>query len=166
MLSIRTSQLDTFDSTEPIIASDESLRKYSSCMDIEKDSLPEFSVWLQRQLKRRGWSGSELARRMDLNHAGTVNNWLAGRRALKDGELIRRLAEALSVHQDEILELLDMRDGGADHMSLAVRRLQPLIDSVQWNEGTYRMVESLLVSIREMQSGTFTEPKASWEDDE
>lgn len=133
-------------------------------MDDTNSSLPEFAQWLRRQTHRRGWSGAELARQADVSPA-TATRWLNGERQPREGKHIHRLAEALNIHQDEILELLDMRDGGADHMSLAVRRLQPLIDSVQWNEGTYRMVEGLLVSIRDMQSGAFTEPKASWEEE-
>lgn len=91
---------------------------------------------------------------------------MRGTRVPRDPEHIRLLADVLGIHQDEILEQLDMRDGGADRMSLAVRRLQPLIDSVQWNEGMFRLVESTLENLRALQSGTFTEPRASWEDEE
>lgn len=139
--------------------------KYSYHMEIMEDSVPPFAAWLQRQIRRRGWSGAELSRRTDIPPA-TISRWVNGLRAPRDGDHIRRLSDALSVHQDEILEQLDMRDGGADHMSLAVRRLQPLIDSLQWDEGLYRLVEGQLESLRAMQAGQFTEPRASWEDEE
>lgn len=50
-------------------------------------------------------------------------------------------------------------------MRLTVRRLQPLIGSVQWDVGSYRLIESTLENLRNMQSGAFTEPRASWEDE-
>lgn len=124
----------------------------------ETDTAPDFTAWLNRQVERRGWSGSELARRMDIL-PGTANNWLAGRRRLSDRKLILRMAEVLDVHQDEILEQLDMREGGADHMSLAVRRLQPLIDSIQWNEDAFQLAESMLVGIRRMREGEYEIPE-------
>lgn len=55
---------------------------------------------------------------------------------------------------------------GSEGPSDAVRRLQPLIDSLQWNEPMFRLVEDTLGNLRKIQSGTFAEPKASWEEDE
>ncbi len=165
MLSQNTSKIDKYESTGSIIAPPVSAVKYSFYMNNEQADTGQFPEWLRRQIDRRGWSGAELGRRMDVP-TGTVNNWLRGDRKLTDAGLIHRMATALNVHQDEILELLDLRDGGADRMSLAVRRLQPLIDSIQWNEGTYKLVESTLENLRALQTGAFKEPKASWEEEE
>lgn len=138
---------------------------YCFSMEDETTSPSQFPAWLQRRLDRRGWSAADLHRESGIAPQ-TISKWLLGERTPRKPDLIHRLAVALSVHQDEILEQLDMRDGGADRMSLAVRRLQPLIDSVQWNEGAFRLVEGTLANLRAMQTGAFTESRANWENEE
>lgn len=117
--------------------------KYISIMEKDNDSLPPFSRWLKRQLQRRGWSGPDLAREMDVA-PGTTWNWINGKRKLTDPTLIRKMSHALNVHQDEILEQLDIREGGADRMSPAVRRLAPVIDSYDFSDEQLDTIEGVI----------------------
>lgn len=126
--------------------------------------------YIRDERERRGWTQTELAEKAGVPKQ-TVNRLETGTTKLPGALIRRQLADALGVQHLDLLiaagEItVEEANPPADTRSAAVRRLQPLIDSVQWNEGTYRMVEGLLVSIRDMQSGAFTEPKASWEDEE
>lgn len=126
-------------------------------MDTNQEVPSPFPQWLRRQIDRRGWSGAELGRQMGVP-TGTVNNWLRGDRRLTDADLIHRMAEALNVHQDEILEQLDLRGTGADHMSLSVRRLAPTIDRYNWTQDQLDQLEGVIDSLGRMHAGTFEVP--------
>lgn len=117
-------------------------------MTNDTDALPPFSIWLERQLVRRGWNGSDLARAMDVA-PGTVWNWTHGKRRLRDSDLIRRMAEAFQINQDVILEQLDLRDGGADRMTLAVRALAPTIDAYDWSDEDLEHLRNQIESLAE-----------------
>lgn len=126
-------------------------------MEDSGHQLPPIALWLRRQLVRRGWKSADLVRATDLS-SGTISRWLNGQRIPRDGEHIRLLADALNVHQDEILEQLNMRDGGADRMSLAVRRLAPTIDSYNWTKEQLDQLEGIISSLGKMHAGSFQVP--------
>lgn len=126
-------------------------------MESSEDARAQFAPWLRRQLQRRGWNAAELSRRTGLA-SGTISRWLNGQRTPRDGEHIHLLAQALALHQDEILERLEMRDGTADHMSLAVRRLSPVIDRYDWSEEALEQLARVIDSVGRMYAGTFDVP--------
>ena len=51
-----------------------------------------------------------------------------------------------------------MRDGGADRMSLAVRRLAPTIDSYNWTKEQLDQLEGIISSLGKMHAGSFQVP--------
>lgn len=143
MLSLDSPISKDIFSPDTIISPADAMCKYISTMEKDNDSLPPFSKWLKRQLLRRGWSGPDLAREMELS-PGTTWNWLNGKRKLSDPVLIRRMADALNVHQDEILEQLNIRESGADRMSPAVRRLAPVIDAYNFSDEQLDTIEGVI----------------------
>lgn len=132
--------------------------KYSYSMERIDPEPVQFSVWLRRQLDRRGWSGAEFARQADVLPA-TATRWINGDRQPRSGEHIRKIADALRIHQDEILELLEMRDGDADRMSFAVRRLAPVIDKYEWGEEQLEALAGIIDNAGKLYSGVFEIPK-------
>jgi transcriptional regulator with XRE-family HTH domain len=87
----------------------------------------------------------------------TVHTWLKGNVTLPHIDARRRLAKHFGMSHVELLVAIgELEEYEAnlptDPRSEAVRRLQPKIDSVSWDEMRYRAVESLLDLIANPQS--------------
>lgn len=67
----------------------------------------EFADWLEREMRRRGWSASELARRLGMRRQ-TVYKWLASER-LPEPDSASKLATVLGVHVDAVLTMARIR---------------------------------------------------------
>lgn len=71
-----------------------------------------FGAWLQRQLVRREWNQSDLARRSGI-HTSRISDWVNGKRA-PSTENAERLADALGVSVDEVLTAAGHRPDPVD----------------------------------------------------
>lgn len=78
----------------------------------------------------------------------TISRWYSEGRT-PDVPSIRVLISTLDVHPDELLEVLELRDGASDRISPAVRRAQRLMDRTEWTEPMIQLLEE---SIRFIQS--------------
>ena len=103
-----------------------------------------------------------MAKHMGVRNA-TVTRWLSGER-VPNSASAKSIADVFNIHIDEVLEALSIRDASVDNISAAVRHFQPLIDSIQWNDGLYRSAEQYLETIRDMQRGAFRVPDMSDEE--
>lgn len=68
---------------------------------------PEFSAWLSHQLKQKGLSQSEFARRVKTS-TGSVSMWVNGQR-VPDPASCDRIADVLFVDVDEVLAIAGHR---------------------------------------------------------
>jgi transcriptional regulator with XRE-family HTH domain len=66
-----------------------------------------FAAWLRGQLRRRGWTAAELARRLQVP-SGTISRWLTGQRQ-PSSRSCDRLADVLGVDLDLVLSLAGHR---------------------------------------------------------
>jgi transcriptional regulator with XRE-family HTH domain len=66
-----------------------------------------FGRWLQRQMDRRQWTRAELARQTGVS-ATSISDWANGKK-LPDAESADKLAEALRVDRDVVLDLVGIR---------------------------------------------------------
>jgi transcriptional regulator with XRE-family HTH domain len=106
------------------------------------DSPTEFAQWFKRQLARRGWRRVDFAERAGIAPS-TITRWLNEGRT-PDLESIRMVAEVFEINSDDVLNVLDLRGRAVDMASPAVRRLQPKIDRVSWDEAKFQVIESML----------------------
>lgn len=93
----------------------------------------------------------------------TLGTWLRGKSALPQIDARRRLARELGLTHIEVLvaagELAEEEAAIPDDpRSDAVRRLQPMIDEIEWNEYVYRRVEDHLRFVRDAQRGELKVP--------
>jgi transcriptional regulator with XRE-family HTH domain len=94
----------------------------------------EFATWLSGELKARGWSQSELARRAGISHV-TVSNLLSGLRG-RGEQSCRAIAEALGVSSEMVFRLAGLLPESSQTNDLAYRISllptgdQELIDSL------------------------------------
>lgn len=79
---------------------------YRIRMDTNR-GLPSFADWLRSQLRRREWSGADLARALDTPN-GTVARWLRGERT-PSPESCDRLGDVLHVDPDLVLTIAGHR---------------------------------------------------------
>jgi len=116
-----------------------------------------------------GWNQTELA-----NHSGvprtTVNRVEKGTTKLPEADVRRKLAAALGVRHVDILiaagELAeDEVEFPEDPRSDAVRKLQPAIDAITWNDGLLKTTEQYLDTLRKMQRGIFPIPELMKEEE-
>jgi transcriptional regulator with XRE-family HTH domain len=70
-------------------------------------SAETFGAWLKRQLNRREWNQSDLARRLE-TRPGVVSHWVRGDR-IPDPESCRAIADALHLDEDLVLALAGHR---------------------------------------------------------
>jgi transcriptional regulator with XRE-family HTH domain len=94
----------------------------------------------------------------------TVSSWRKGRVTLPQASTRRVLAREFGISHIELLAAMGELDESEisvpeDPRSDAVRRLQPLIDSIQWNDGVYRIAERQLEAIRDLQRGMLQAPR-------
>src|SRR5215213_3090756 len=68
-----------------------------------------FAEWLRTQLRRRGWTAAELARRLHVP-SGTISRWMSGERQ-PSSRSCDLLADVLSVDLDLVLTLAGHRPG-------------------------------------------------------
>jgi len=81
----------------------------------KRERMEDFGEWLEGELKRRGMTQSELARRAGLSHS-TITNIIANRRGVSS-ETIISIAKALEITPEDLL-----RDTGVLPESREARR--------------------------------------------
>jgi transcriptional regulator with XRE-family HTH domain len=118
--------------------------------------------FITEKREQLGWTQTELARRAGVPRT-TVNRVEQGTTKLPEADVRRKLAGALGVRHVDLLvaagELSPNEiDFAEDPRSDAVRRLQPLIDQINWNEGMYQAAESFISLWRDAQRGAFEAP--------
>lgn len=98
--------------------------------------------WLERQLRRREWSRSDLARHLGVG-TGTVSKWFNGRQP--SPEYIDRIADVLGADRDLVLSLAGHRalDEELDPESPA-GRIHALVDRMEWTDEKVIAIEGLL----------------------
>lgn len=118
--------------------------------------------YIRDERERRGWTQTELADRAGVPKQ-TVNRLETGTTKLPGALIRRQLADALGVRHIDLLiaagEItLEEANLPKDPRSEAVRRLQPLIDSIEWNEVVFSLVEGTLEGLRKMTRATPESP--------
>jgi transcriptional regulator with XRE-family HTH domain len=93
----------------------------------------EFAGYLRAEIRQRGWSERELARRAGIS-ISTLHNLLNDERAVPTLDTLRRIATALSVQLGRLVELLGYDIDGP-------RRRARIIDAL--TEDDYAILESL-----------------------
>jgi transcriptional regulator with XRE-family HTH domain len=102
-----------------------------------------FEDWLRRQLRRRDWTQSDLAKRLDAS-TGTISRWATGAR-LPEPESVERLADVFGVDVDLLLTLAGHRPA-TEPLKLddPVTEIVALVKRVQWNEERVETARSIL----------------------
>jgi transcriptional regulator with XRE-family HTH domain len=88
-----------------------------------------FATWLEGQLRRREWSQADFVRRTGFS-SGVVSSWVTGSRKPKP-ESADRIASALSVDLDEVLDLIGARPNTPPDDDPDVLRIQALLRRVR-----------------------------------
>lgn len=86
-----------------------------------------FPSWLARQLDRKEWSQSELARRIETS-SSVVNRWVRGER-VPDTKSIDRLADVFNADVDRLLTMTGHRPDFEDDADDPIRA--DLLDKLQ-----------------------------------
>jgi len=99
------------------------------------------STWIKAERERRGWSQTELARRIGVRQ-NTVSQWESGDRTLTDVTIITRLADALGVTVNEVLAAggITAIPTRADQLTALQARARQF-PTVRYVQSTLRQVE-------------------------
>ena len=105
----------------------------------------DFADWLDRQLRRRGMSQAEFARRLETS-SGTVNRWLHGAEPRKPSPASCDLiADVLGVDRDEVLAIAGHRPPDEELAPDDPRReLIALVKRVRWTPERAGTIRALL----------------------
>lgn len=103
-----------------------------------------FGAWLQKQLNRRQWTQTELAKRAGVGQT-TVSAWLRGAR-LPDALSCDKIADALFLSRDEVLARAGLRPVEHDDSDL-VRELTELLRRIDWTPDRARLARTVLTGM-------------------
>ncbi len=106
---------------------------YRCTMEKRRGQASQFRLWLAEQLRVRGWSRSEAARRFAVD-ASAVSRWLNGDR-IPSPDAADRIADALNADVDLVLTLLGHRPPVFEiDPNSPEGKLLPYIRAVDWSK--------------------------------
>ena len=107
-------------------------------------------AWIQRQMRRRGWSAAELSRRMDVS-SGRISEWTNGKRQPSSASCIR-LADVFDVDPDVVLTLAGHRVATAPLPPDDTKsRIIDLVRRVNLSQSQAEGLEAMLTTWLELQ---------------